>query len=104
MSLQIVQRTGFCRKVSLRKIYQIIGVSMGKEMVNHPGHYGGDTEYECIKVLEAWNTPEEFLGFCKDNAIKYLCRSGKKDTEIQEWKKALWYIQKGIEYMGKHTK
>ena len=77
---------------------------MGKEMVNHPGHYGGDTEYECIKVLEAWNTPEEFLGFCKDNAIKYLCRSGKKDTEIQEWKKALWYTQKGIEYMGKHTK
>ena len=70
-----------------------------KEMVNHPGHYGGDTEYECIKVLKAWNTPEEFVGFCKDNAIKYLCRSGKKDEDIQEYKKARWYINTLIEYL-----
>lgn len=70
-----------------------------KEMVNHPKHYGGDTTYECIKVLKAWNTEEEFLGFCKDNAIKYLCRSGKKDEEKQEWQKALWYIQEGIKYL-----
>lgn len=70
-----------------------------KEMVNHPCHYGGDTEYECIKVLKAWNTPEEFVGFCKDNAIKYLCRSGKKDEDIQEYKKARWYIDTLIEYL-----
>ena len=55
---------------------------MEKEFVNHPQHYGGDTTYECIKVLKAWNTPEEFLAFCKDNAIKYLCRVGKKDADI----------------------
>ena len=24
-----------------------------KEEVNHPGRYGGDTVYECIKVLKA---------------------------------------------------
>lgn len=27
---------------------------MMKEEVNHPERYGGDTTYECIKVLEAW--------------------------------------------------
>ena len=70
-----------------------------KEMVNHPNHYGGDTEYECIKVLKAWNTPEEFIGFCKDNAIKYLCRSGKKDEVLQEYKKAAWYINTLIKYL-----
>jgi hypothetical protein len=70
-----------------------------KEMVNHPNHYGGDTPYECIKVLKAWNTPEEFVGFCKDNAIKYLCRSGKKDEVLQEYKKAVWYINTLIEYL-----
>jgi len=70
-----------------------------KEMVNHPKHYGGDTEYECIKVLKAWNTPEEFVGFCKDNAIKYLCRSGKKDEVLQEYKKAAWYINTLIKYL-----
>lgn len=73
-----------------------------KELVNHPEHYGGDSEYECIKVLEYWNTEEEFLGFCKDNAIKYLCRAGKKNETVQEWKKALWYINKGIEYIENH--
>ena len=72
---------------------------MEKEFVNHPQHYGGDTTYECIKVLKAWNTPEEFLAFCKDNAIKYLCRVGKKDADIQEWGKAAWYIQQGIQYL-----
>lgn len=70
-----------------------------KEMVNHPSHYGGDTTYECIKVLKAWNTPEEFVGFCKDNAIKYLCRSGKKDEVLQEYKKAAWYINTLIKYL-----
>ena len=48
------------------------------EKVNHPDHYGGDTPHEVIKCLEAWLTPEEFLGFLKGNAIKYLSRLGRK--------------------------
>ena len=41
-----------------------------KEMVNHPSHYGGDTVYECIKVLKAWMSKEEYQGFLRGNAIK----------------------------------
>ena len=33
-----------------------------KEEVNHPERYGGDTVYECIKVLEAWLPPEQYKG------------------------------------------
>lgn len=69
------------------------------ENVNHPKHYGGDTEYECIKVLKAWLTPEEFTGFCKGNVIKYLCRSGKKDEVLQEAQKAEWYLNKMVEVL-----
>ena len=58
-----------------------------KEMVNHPNHYGGDTEYECIKVLKAWNTPEEFVGFSKDNAIKYLQTNLSDANKTTEKKK-----------------
>lgn len=72
-----------------------------KEEVNHPERYGGDTIYECIKVLEAWLSPEEYKGFLKGNAIKYLCRAGKKDEIIQELKKANWYINKLIEKESK---
>ncbi len=68
-----------------------------KEMVNHPKHYGGDTPFECIKVLKVWLSPDEYRGFLRGNAIKYLCRVGKKDNEVQELKKVSWYVQKLIE-------
>lgn len=31
-----------------------------KEEINHPERYGGDTPYECIKVLKAWLSKEEY--------------------------------------------
>ena len=77
----------------------MIDVEKDKKVIDHPKRYGGDTTYECIKVLEAWCPKEEVLGFCRCSAIKYLCRAGKKDEVLQEWKKAAWYIQKGIEIM-----
>jgi len=68
-----------------------------KEEVNHPERYGGDTTYECIKVLGAWMTKEQYKGFLRGNALKYLCRVGKKDETVQELKKAKFYLDKLIE-------
>lgn len=61
------------------------------EHVNHPDHYGGDTTYEAIKVIEAWQ-----LGFCLGNAVKYICRAGKKDDHLHDLRKARWYIDREI--------
>ena len=66
-----------------------------KEQVNHPGHYGGsENVYEAIKVIEAWD-----LGFHLGNTVKYISRAGKKETdkELQDLKKAAWYLQRHIE-------
>ena len=65
-----------------------------REEVNHPDHYGGeDNPYEAIKVIENWN-----LGFCLGNAIKYICRAGKKDVNsLTDLKKAAWYLNREIE-------
>lgn len=60
------------------------------EKVNHPAHYGGDTVYEVIKVLQAWLTTDEFIGFCKGNSIKYLARHRSKGG-AEDLKKAEWY-------------
>lgn len=62
--------------------------------VNHPKHYGGDTTYETIKVIEAWG-----LDFHLGNAVKYISRAGKKEPgkEIQDLQKALWYINRKIQ-------
>ena len=64
-----------------------------KEQVNHPSHYGGsDNPYETIKVVEAWE-----LDFHLGNVVKYISRAGKKDDELQELKKARWYLDRKIQ-------
>jgi hypothetical protein len=67
------------------------------EQVNHPNHYGGENNlYEAIKVIDAWD-----LGFSLGNTVKYISRAGKKDKELQDLKKALWYLQHHIETLEK---
>ena len=61
------------------------------EAVNHPAHYGGDTPYEAIKVIEAWG-----LDFCLGNTVKYISRAGKKGDAREDLEKALWYLQRAI--------
>ena len=47
-----------------------------KEQVNHPKHYGGETNpYEVVKVAEAWGLDMDAYLF---NVLKYIGRSGKK--------------------------
>ena len=65
-----------------------------KEMVNHPEHYGGSENiYEAIKVIENWD-----LDFHLGNTVKYISRAGKKnkEKELEDLKKALWYLQHHI--------
>lgn len=62
-----------------------------KEKIDHPQHYGGDTVYEAIKVIEAWG-----LGFNLGNAVKYISRAGRKDNILEDLKKARWYLTREI--------
>lgn len=60
--------------------------------VNHPSHYGGgDNPYEAIKVIEAWK-----LGFNLGNTLKYISRAEKKTNQLEDLKKALWYLDREI--------
>jgi hypothetical protein len=70
--------------------------AMKPEAVNHPAHYGGDTTYEAIKVIEAWG-----LNFNTGNAVKYLSRAGKKGNTVEDLRKAAWYINREIERLSK---
>jgi hypothetical protein len=62
-----------------------------QETVNHPAHYGGDTVYEVIKVVEAW-----CLGFHLGNAVKYIARSDHKGSRLEDLRKARWYLDREI--------
>lgn len=62
------------------------------DVVNRPAHYT-DGKIEVIEYIE-----DKKLGFCLGNAIKYISRAGKKDPtkEIEDLKKAKWYIERRI--------
>jgi hypothetical protein len=47
-------------------------------------------------AMAAWLTPEEFRGFLKGNAIKYLARANRKGKE-QDILKAMHYMEKYME-------
>ena len=60
------------------------------DKVNPPSHYiNHPSGVECITVTEHFN-------FCIGNAIKYLWRSGLKQNEVEDLKKAIWYIEREI--------
>lgn len=64
--------------------------------IDHPSHYGGDNNpYETILVIEAAGWGE---GFVKGNALKYLMRAGKKDSEPEDkdMEKVVWYAERRI--------
>ena len=69
-----------------------------KETVNHPNHYniGG---IEVIDFIESWD-----LGFSLGNAIKYIARAPYKNDELEDLKKARWYIDREIQRLEKNTK
>ena len=78
-------------------------MSENKEMVNHPKHYGGkENIYEVVKVCEAWGLDKDAYIF---NVVKYVARAGKKDSdkELQDMKKALWYLNRKIERLENNS-
>ena len=61
--------------------------------VNHPAHYT-DGGIETIDFIEA-----KRLGYHLGNVVKYICRAGKKGTNmgLQDLQKARWYLDRAIE-------
>jgi hypothetical protein len=63
------------------------------DAVNRPAHYT-DGGIEVIDFIEA-----KRLGYHLGNVIKYICRAGKKGTNmgLQDLHKARWYLDRAIE-------
>jgi hypothetical protein len=49
---------------------------------------------EAIDYIQAKLSPEEFAGYCRGNALKYVSRAGRKDAVGQEVRKAIWYLER----------
>lgn len=76
----------------IKKNLEGIEVAQIKNQVDHPQHYGGkDNPFEPIKIIDAME-----LNFYRGNALKYLLRAGRKNNEIEDLEKAVWYIKHEI--------
>lgn len=71
--------------------------------INRPKHYMLFPGMESIDVIQKALTPEEFIGFCKGNALKYRLRAGEKGPAEKCIAKAKWYqakLRAGVESFG----
>ena len=61
-----------------------------QDNVNHPKHYlkGG---LECIQVIKAQLTPEQYEGYLYGNVIKYMWR-WKEKNGLEDLRKAAHYL------------
>jgi hypothetical protein len=63
--------------------------------VTHPSHYT-QGKVECIDAIKSALTPEEWRGYCKGNALKYVWRERYKGGD-ESLEKARWYLDRLIE-------
>lgn len=60
------------------------------DMVNHPPHYT-QGKIEVLDFIE-----DQQLNFKRGQVVKYVCRAEHKGTEIQDLKKAQFYLNREI--------
>lgn len=60
------------------------------DSVNNPKHYNFGA-IEVIDAIESWG-----LGFCLGNTVKYIARAKHKGSELEDLKKARWYLNREI--------
>ena len=71
-----------------------------KDNIN-PEHYkaGG---IETIEFIKAKMSKEEFYGYMKGNALKYISREGLKSDKItdkiDDCRKAIWFLEQMIDF------
>lgn len=73
--------------------------SNGCDTIEQPKHYitNGLSPVDCFK--QGLVSKEEYIGFCKCNIIKYLCRAEYKENAKTDYEKAQHYIQLLLEIM-----
>lgn len=57
----------------------------------NPHYYRSKSGVEAIDIIEEFD-----LNFNLGNAVKYLIRSGKKESKVKDLKKAVWYLEREI--------
>lgn len=60
------------------------------DIVKKPQHY--NQGIETIDYIESWS-----MNFNTGNVIKYVTRAGYKNDQLEDLKKAMWYLDREIQ-------
>lgn len=72
---------------------------MNKPLANQKqigGNHYQSADIQPWDAMKAWMPKEQFIGFLRGNAIKYVARADKKGN-VEDYKKALHYLEKLVE-------
>ena len=68
-----------------------------EDYVNRPKHYTSGS-IECLDFIEAWE-----LDFREGNVVKYVVRAPYKGSQLEDLKKARFYLDRLIEEAEKNA-
>jgi len=91
---------GYSTEEAAQECYrECMGTRPPTDVVNSPEHYrqGG---IEAIDAIKASMTREEFKGYLKGNAQKYLWRYRHKGKPVEDLRKARWYLDRLLIVLG----
>ena len=67
-------------------------------MVDNPPHYNNGS-IECIEAIEAMLSRDEYIGYLRGNALKYMWRFRYKQKPFEALRKARWYEERLIKFL-----
>lgn len=67
-------------------------------MVDNPPHYNNGS-IECIEAIEAMLSRDEYIGYLRGNALKYMWRFRYKKKPFEDLRKARWYEERLIKFL-----
>jgi len=62
----------------------------------NPAHYQSESGVEAIDAILAALGDEQFKGYLRGNAMKYLFRCERKDSPLENVQKCAWYVKRLI--------
>jgi len=68
------------------------------DMVESPPHYNNGG-IECIEAIEAMLSRDEYIGYLRGNALKYMWRFRYKSKPFEDLRKARWYEERLMKFL-----
>lgn len=82
------------------------GFTVEPEAVNNPHHYAArdGSGMWAIDAIRAMLTPEQYRGYLRGTILAYLWRGPDKNAEEEDYRKAVWYLERLLRQVNEEGK